>query len=899
MSLNIHIINHTHWDREWFLTHVYTNALIPRLIDRLAELVAANPSFQYLLDGQTLVIEDLLGIAAEYRDRVQRLVEDSNLLIGPYYCQPDWQMTCGEVLLRNLLYGLRDAAAFGAANKAGWLVDTFGHISQSPQIHRLFGIEAVYVWRGAPLLRPYFHWYSPDGSCVLAINLFGGYRNLYGVSQVPDVAVQRLLGEARRLRPYYPTPDIPLFDGYDLEDNPEDPGRFFREQTDLPADLHLLDSTPGRFAAFAATLPDLPTLTGELNSGKYGATFPGVFSTRTYLKVMAHDCEHLLYRLAEPIAALAALNGRPYPADRFEQWSRALLQNSVHDCLCGVSIDLVHEKMEYTYRQVFDGLLDELGDGLAYLLSDFAAGLYAVSTNPFSYRSRMPVGEQLLTVETEGVGVWPVREGQEILREERPVVDFRWQNDHYSATVAADGTVQLGPAWLGALRLRRERGDTYSEEPGEVLGWCRPREMVIEQRSHYHCVLRLTCEAEFADIQVTAIVRLAFDDSPLIRWSVELDSTGTNFRLEMIFQTGQKGEVLAGMPFDIVRRPTRDTDLLPRDLPPDLAAVLLGQREIGEVRTFPFHEFVALSDGRRTSAVLAKGLHSYQADDDGTLTLLLRRSLEWLTRSDLEHRVGDAGPFFYVPDARCERRVRHELAFVAGDFDVATPAFQALNAAFQNPPLLVRVKGGGSRRSWQFWREDLPLDSLHLVGDRILARVHHPGGGTHKLSLAYPLCDVWGNRQDETDVIPPKKIVTLTLGAVPQPSPASWPATVELLTPPTWRVGPNHSLPDPAIIARLHEKVAHLQDELEQIQARLGGSSGRQHRELEHRYYVLRRELYEYLLSARLNERKREMQGELTPAYLFEPDPEIMAIGLELNRMRIKRRIFDYVVQVP
>ncbi|RME81307.1 MAG: hypothetical protein D6775_13880, partial [Caldilineae bacterium] len=613
MTLNVHIINHTHWDREWFLTHVYTNALIPGLIDRLEQLVADNPSFQYLLDGQTLVIEDLLQTEPEYRGRVEKLVGNGNLLVGPYYCQPDWQMTCGEALVRNLLYGLRDAASLGAANGVGWLVDTFGHISQTPQIHRLFGIEAVYVWRGVPLLQPYFHWRSPDGSRVLAINLFGGYRNLYGVTHVPDVAVQRLEGEARRLRPYYPTPDIPLFDGYDLEDNPEDPGRFFRGQTELPSDLHLIDSTPARFAGFAATLHDLPALTGELNSGKYGATFPGVYSARTYLKVMAHDCEHVLYRLAEPIAALAALRGRPYPAERFERWSRALLQNSVHDCLCGVSIDLVHEKMEYTYRQVFDGLLEELREGLAHLLGDFASGLYAVSTNPFAYRGRLRAGGQLYTVETEGVGVWPVREGVEVVREEKPVADFRWQNDHYSAAVGADGTVQLGPARLGALRLRREQGDTYSEEPGEMLGWCRPHQMVLEQHSRHHAVLRLACEGEFGDIRVAATVRLTFDDSPLIRWSIDLDSTGVDFRLEMIFETGQSGEILAGMPFDIVRRPVCDTDLLPRDLPPDLAAVLLGQREIGEVRTFPFHEFVAVADGRRTSAVLARGLHSYQA----------------------------------------------------------------------------------------------------------------------------------------------------------------------------------------------------------------------------------------------------------------------------------------------
>ena len=65
--------------------------------------------------------------------------------------------------------------------RTGWLVDTFGHISQAPQIHRLFGIDAVYVWRRAaddailPLA-------GRRRQQLLAVDLFGGYRNLYGVS---------------------------------------------------------------------------------------------------------------------------------------------------------------------------------------------------------------------------------------------------------------------------------------------------------------------------------------------------------------------------------------------------------------------------------------------------------------------------------------------------------------------------------------------------------------------------------------------------------------------------------------------------------------------------------------------------------------------------------------------
>jgi alpha-mannosidase len=189
-------------------------------------------------------------------------------------------------------------------------------------------------------MEPYFHWQAPDGSRLLAIYLLGGYRNLYGVTHVPEVALKRLVAEVDRLKPYYPTPDIPLFDGYDLEDDPEDPLQFYQGIEGAVQDMHLQQSTPAQFvAAVRGRDKPFPTIQSELNSGKFGATFPGTLSARIYLKMMASDCERLLYRLCEPLAAMAYARGRNYPAQQYEAWGRALLQNAVHDCICGVSID--------------------------------------------------------------------------------------------------------------------------------------------------------------------------------------------------------------------------------------------------------------------------------------------------------------------------------------------------------------------------------------------------------------------------------------------------------------------------------------------------------------------------------------------------------------------------------
>ena len=604
-----HIINHTHWDREWFLTSVYTSRWIPGLIDKLEELFTANPDFHFLFDGQTLVIEDLLTIAPDYRRRVETLIAKGRLTIGPYYCQPDWQLTGGELLMRNLLLGRADVERYGGEMRTGWMVDTFGHISQSPQIHQLFGIEAAYVWRGVPDLLPYFCWVGADGSRLFAIDLFGGYRNLYGVTHAPDVAALRLYNELNNLLPHYPTPDVPLFDGYDLEDSPEDPLRFFAEIEGMDASLSLVESTPTAFSeVMRSKLDDLPIIQGELNSGKYGATFPGTFSARTYLKIMAHDCEHALFRLCEPLATMAYTAGRPYNAGEYETWARMLLQNAVHDCICGVSIDQVHEKMEYSYRQVFAEMQADIRQSLAAILADFAPGEYAVSTNPFAVDQWLRADGQLFHIRTDGVGVWPVAESIPVLRRDESMETFQWRNGFYAVTVTADGVVCMNKMVFGRLDVFAERGDTYSDEPGESLGCLRVvGSLTLVESSAEHAVVGFPAAWTGNDTSVTANVSLYFDASPVIRWEIDLDSRGVDFSVEMVFETGLDGQLYAGMPFDTVQRHFADTDLLARDLPPQLASVLLGQREIGPFRHFRSKSMLRLRRDRQQPPSLQKG----------------------------------------------------------------------------------------------------------------------------------------------------------------------------------------------------------------------------------------------------------------------------------------------------
>lgn len=898
--VDVHLINHTHWDREWFLTHEYTTAWIPALIDSLEALVEQNPDYTFLFDGQTLVIEDLLNTQPQYRERVKKLVTAGQLEMGPCYSQPDWRIASGELHIRNLVYGLSDARSLGGSPDVAWLVDTFGHISQAPQLLDQVGIRAAYVWRGVPAMVPLFRWTSPDGTELATVDLFGGYRNLYGITKTEEIAVDRLIAETEKLAPRYDGLPVPLFDGYDLDTEPEDPARWYADH-DLPAGVALHASSPGAYVdALIDGLDQAAKIEGELLSGKFGSTFPGSLSARTYLKVLHHDCEHALHRRVEPLAVLARAAGKAVDTNQIEQAGRTLLQNGVHDCICGVSIDQVHERMERSYAEVLTWVNELQDDYAKTVLAGFAPNAYAVATASMPMAATIRCADAAVAFETNGIGVSTVTLNP-VQRVDESIARFDWKNDHYEAAVDETGIrlVETGP--LLRLIVRADDGDTYSSEPGAVLGELSSGLAPIKvDESDIDTTIRTQWSFEGDDIHVTATVDARFDASAVVDLTIELDSTGVGFRVDAEFETQLKtSTVHASMQFDVVERPHDETDLLEFDIDPGLAAVLMGQREVGHVTEFPFHDFVALSTSDRTAAVLAKGLRSYRSTPDGTIRVALRRSVEWLARTGLQLRSGDAGPAMYVPGARCERAVIHRLGFAVLPGNSIGSSLLAVNEAFQNPPLIAEVTGtqADAPSEWRLFTAALPSTSCTTADDAVAhVRLFNPTSASHVLEEAVDACNPLGESAGAISEVGPYRIATVAVPVpqMPAPDPA---AEVTVLSPVVNRVGASRSKPEVTAIAGLETRIDELAKLLAENERELAETNGDQTRRLRltHREYVLDRERLELTLSRELNRRRAATTDVVSIP--DEPDPVIAQLGADLNDLRVKRRIYDYVVQ--
>ena len=171
-----HLIPHTHWDREWFLPRAAFHARLILMFDELIERMHADPAFRtFLLDGQTVLVEDYLRVRPERESDVRTLVKSGRLQVGPWYVLADELIPSGESLIRNLLLGTADAERLGGRLDVLYCPDAFGHPAALPSLAREFGLKYGVLWRGLGgepgQERDFFRWLGPDGRDILLWHL--------------------------------------------------------------------------------------------------------------------------------------------------------------------------------------------------------------------------------------------------------------------------------------------------------------------------------------------------------------------------------------------------------------------------------------------------------------------------------------------------------------------------------------------------------------------------------------------------------------------------------------------------------------------------------------------------------------------------------------------------------
>src|SRR4030043_330969 len=115
------VVSHTHWDREWYFVFEAFRTRLVGLVDQVLDLLDTDPSYRFfMLDGQTVVLEDYLEVRPDRLAGIERQGGSDTLLIGPWYILPDEFLVGGESLVRTLMRGLRIARRFGQPMMIGY-----------------------------------------------------------------------------------------------------------------------------------------------------------------------------------------------------------------------------------------------------------------------------------------------------------------------------------------------------------------------------------------------------------------------------------------------------------------------------------------------------------------------------------------------------------------------------------------------------------------------------------------------------------------------------------------------------------------------------------------------------------------------------------------------------------
>ncbi len=354
MSRDIKILMHTHWDREWYFTKAETQVLLRNHMFEVIEFLEKNEDIIYVLDGQSVMLDDFIEFAPKWRERTENLVKKGALRVGPWYTQTDLLLVHGESIIRNLYYGMKKAMEYGDVMKVGYAPDTFGHSAQMPQIYSQFGIDSTFFWRGYSELKAEksdFLWKGIDGSVIFGVNLATGYQGAKYLESDRDELKARMDKIMKVLDKYSAGDSRLIMNGHDqmpiqknIHSIMENIKEFYKGDKVSVSD----------FESYVESLKGLvlESVEGELNHSKHARIHKTITSTRMDIKLLNTELEYKIYNVLEPLALLGKELNIDYPHEIFEKCLKELFGAHAHDSIGGCNSDLVNRDIKQRLTQV-------------------------------------------------------------------------------------------------------------------------------------------------------------------------------------------------------------------------------------------------------------------------------------------------------------------------------------------------------------------------------------------------------------------------------------------------------------------------------------------------------------------------------------------------------------------
>ena len=407
MKKTLHVIPHSHWDREWYLPFEKHRVRLVELFDRLIEVMEQNEDYTYYhMDGQYVVIDDYLEIRPQMRDRLLALVRANRIQVGPWYILQDEYLTSGEANVRNMLYGIKLCREIGAEPvETGYFPDAFGNVSQAPQIVRGFGFDNAVFGRGINdvaadnqivkengITTSELLWRAPDGSEVMGVLFANWYHNAMELPSDPEALKDRIAAIAASTSRFAQTDHLLGMNGCDHQPVQTDLHKVIALANEVQDEVVVKQSNFKDYIAELRPFKDtFPVFEGEINGQLSAGACPLICTASAHvdIKQKNHDVQHLLERIAEPLSVIAKQNGGEYSSDLFLYAWKKLMQNHPHDSICACSCDEIYEEMKTRFaksaacaEELRDAALDYLATTVNTADADGDAAIVVLSLEP-------------------------------------------------------------------------------------------------------------------------------------------------------------------------------------------------------------------------------------------------------------------------------------------------------------------------------------------------------------------------------------------------------------------------------------------------------------------------------------------------------------------------------------
>ncbi|MFA5863184.1 MAG: glycoside hydrolase family 38 C-terminal domain-containing protein [Phycisphaerae bacterium] len=362
------LAGHTHIDTAWLWPIRETVRKCGRTFSTSCRLMEQYPDFYFSCSQAQLYKYTQKYYPDVYRQIKKWVKKGRWETTGAMWVEADCNVTSGESLIRQILYGLDFyRREFGTRPRTCWLPDVFGYPATLPEILKGCGVDYFYTnklhWQSQnPFPYHLFRWRGLDGSEVIAHipklpNYYLGLPSPEQFSTSWDNYLQKT---------EYPEVLFPYGHGDGGGGPTTGMLEVIARGKKFPGLPTLRNGLSQQyFDDLVKQNPDLPVWDGEL----YLETHQGTYTTQGIIKRTNRKTE-LLLREAEIFGSFAQTQGGKFNAETLRSAWETTLLHQFHDILPGSSIGQVYKETLGELVKVKEIAEDVIEESLSILMPE-------------------------------------------------------------------------------------------------------------------------------------------------------------------------------------------------------------------------------------------------------------------------------------------------------------------------------------------------------------------------------------------------------------------------------------------------------------------------------------------------------------------------------------------------